>query len=143
MTKTPQDEQRKLSNNRQKPKKLAIGLHPNIFNHPEWWPKKAARELQASYIIDADRLINMVGEIETATQTISWQPIETAPKDGTYILLWNGTWHLSRWGEISHIHHDNYSFIKELKSCWLNEFADGINFCSKEPTHWMELPNGP
>lgn len=58
-----------------------------------------------------------------------WQPIATAPKDGTAILGWWGTecmivdWCVvvERWGSTH----------------------DGEDMFEPEPTHWMPLPEGP
>jgi|DEB0MinimDraft_3_1074331.scaffolds.fasta_scaffold139672_2 hypothetical protein len=74
---------------------------------------------------------------------MEWQPIETAPKDGTRVLAywpdvyeinaatqvesWYGPW--APWGS------------KEMLLTWQSafEWADGDN----SPTHWMPLPNPP
>lgn len=55
-----------------------------------------------------------------------WQPIETAPKDGTKILAFN------KWGE--------YGVAEwvESQQCW---FAGYDDFTA--PTHWMPLPEPP
>jgi len=69
-----------------------------------------------------------------------WQPIETAPKDGTNILLlideWaiEGYWRLSKWPSGS----PRWDVIG-LPS-------HGCGCCSEpdpEPTHWMPLPDAP
>jgi len=60
-----------------------------------------------------------------------WQPIETAPKDGTYFLCFNGNWRgLSRYWE------PNY----EDDPIWVDETTE---FISPPPTHWMPLPAAP
>jgi hypothetical protein len=54
---------------------------------------------------------------------MDWQPIETAPKDERYVLLWNdetvgiGWWDRREW-------------------CWNGECF----VCVPQPTHWMPLP---
>lgn len=91
---------------------------------------------------------------------MEWQPIETAPKDGTWLLLclenWDSVWDvdgdyhprftLGRWDG------DTYQ-----QPCWLSdktchEFWDyggctgaGVSITSVEvaPTHWMHLPEPP
>ena len=65
---------------------------------------------------------------------MEWQPIETAPKDGTRILI--GVWDLgpdvtsARW---------NGAFwdmsIQDEEFCGESDFAG--------PTHWMPLPDPP
>lgn len=58
----------------------------------------------------------------------TWQPIETAPKDGTSILL-----------------ADNYG---GMQICWWDSYDwrhDLDDVCSTfdDPTHWMPLPPSP
>ncbi len=64
-----------------------------------------------------------------------WQSMETAPKDGTVILLWieqpnqepmvSSGW----WGGIEYPH-------------WCSHAAEGSAF-SDQRLHWMPLPAGP
>ena len=73
-----------------------------------------------------------------------WQPITTAPKDGTAILLIRdsyqplvGCWHRSikpRWIE-------GEAFDKKCSNpdCW-NDYFKNTEY---EPTHWMPLPKPP
>jgi hypothetical protein len=57
-----------------------------------------------------------------------WQPIETAPKDATEVLGWNGySYLITFWG-------------KEWRR-W--EFKAIKENGSWHPTHWMPLPNPP
>lgn len=66
---------------------------------------------------------------------MDWQPIETAPKDGTSVLLWDG----------------EFQFTGE----WMVEAIDGSHWwiatlhgqkqvaCDPQPTHWHPLPPPP
>jgi len=77
------------------------------------------RDALRAALADADRLAEM------GTQT-TWQPIATAPKDGTKILVHRIGWHapeIAQWSSYSH--------------AWV--LFEG----SVEPTHWMPLPNPP
>jgi hypothetical protein len=71
-----------------------------------------------------------------------WRPIETAPKDGTDILLYvqeeitSGSWS------------ERKSFDGRDISCWVYAELDehGCGCCSDKgepPTHWMPLPDPP
>ena len=65
-----------------------------------------------------------------------WQPIETAPKDGTPILAYV---------EDVAIQMEYSYFLKEWGPVWLA--AHGCGCCGEysvpEPTHWMPLPDPP
>lgn len=70
-----------------------------------------------------------------------WQPIETAPKDGTKILVFtiHGELELSDWYKIETPEYVEVSeglYRKEMR-----EFSSGWN--SNHPTHWMPLPEPP
>lgn len=61
-----------------------------------------------------------------------WQPIETAPKDGTWILVshpaWtDGKWEIAQWSQYS--------------ECW-QTYDTGLTGLMP-PTHWMPLPSPP
>ncbi len=63
---------------------------------------------------------------------MDWQPIETAPKDGSkFISAWRCG--VSDWQNVSP---DTYWWIREGK--WISD-SDGLI----EPTHWMPLPDPP
>ena len=66
---------------------------------------------------------------------IEWQPIETAPKDGTDILVMTGeTMHVVRW---INIHGDfDYWAVDDNKH-------GPFTLRGKAPTHWMQLPETP
>jgi hypothetical protein len=59
-----------------------------------------------------------------------WQPIETAPKDGTLVDLWSGL-HGNRWTD--------YSWA--AGRWWRYSF--GYEPFEFNPTHWMPIPSPP
>lgn len=88
----------------------------------------------------------------TKRESVSpWQPIETAPKDGTYFLALmqqdfsaddlkgerQGWLHLPRYPFVcSYQHDEDGGFFAEADTC-------GIHGKDCEPTHWMPLPAPP
>ncbi len=76
----------------------------------------------------ADRLSLLSEEVEAR-----WQPIETAPKDGTEVVLWCGQ---PVCGRISTDHLDP----ERTPQGWTMDVTwPGMI----EPTHWMPLPSAP
>lgn len=65
---------------------------------------------------------------------MSWQRLETAPKDDTLILVWRET---------------NYSDDPFVVVRWENDWwqvhdgRDDLPLRGPEPTHWMPLPEAP
>ena len=70
-----------------------------------------------------------------------WQSIETAPKDGSYLLLWEqysdapfvGYWLRGSWS-VSHEHVD-------AEGGW--DGANVVDDLSMPITHWMPIPTPP
>ena len=73
-----------------------------------------------------------------------WQPIETAPRDGTWILLAGGSIKYSWEGDTAP-HAVVAQFTHELAvSRWQFAWYDGGYYGEYEdPTHWMPLPEPP
>lgn len=66
---------------------------------------------------------------------MEWQPIETAPRDGTVILAY---WPSSSWG-------DGYTYIHPVvfyDGQWIHDW-DRDEETTLDPTHWMPLPTPP
>lgn len=71
---------------------------------------------------------------------MGWQPIETAPKDGTYVDIWvpdfggyrvtNAHWAIHHW----------LNGRPQSKPAWGPETSDGP---PPVPTHWQPLPEPP
>jgi hypothetical protein len=65
----------------------------------------------------------------------NWQPIETAPKDGSYVIVGKSTWRISwqaSWGEHS---------LAKTTYGWSRFNSQGQDFLL--PTHWQPLPEPP
>lgn len=64
-----------------------------------------------------------------------WQPIETAPRDGTRILFYTPGDEETGWlGIVTESHYDKHGLVDLFVPQW----QDGL-----EPTHWMPLPDPP
>lgn len=71
-----------------------------------------------------------------------WQPIETAPKDGTYVLVYPATWNnLS----CSMARYNDDACAKKPIPYWDRVDSFGLVTVSRDnlPTHWMSLPEPP
>ena len=69
-----------------------------------------------------------------------WQPIETAPKDGTYIAAyeWRGS---LDYPEMEQIYTAWYAPSHSTPGYWLQ--YNGTTLLKAHPTHWMPLPKPP
>jgi hypothetical protein len=66
-----------------------------------------------------------------------WQPIETAPKDGTSVLVY-GPWK-GEFSQLKHPHEIWRGHCHPVSKLW---FISGtLEFV--DPTHWMPLPEPP
>lgn len=79
-----------------------------------------------------------MGEVNfTDKNNYQWQPIETAPRDGSDVLLTDG------------VNIENCYYNKEYKCSegwWVVSCSDNWGFAcvhEAQPTHWMPLPKPP
>lgn len=81
----------------------------------------------------------LTGEAATVF-TVYWRPIETAPKDGTRILiLEEGVYHrIVFWATF-------YSpfYRGEIEGWWTGSFPGSDVTLPRDATHWMPLPEPP
>ena len=64
-----------------------------------------------------------------------WQPIETAPRDGAFVLVWNGYWiSAAKYWE---------PYDGTYRRGWVSETTELLELIEPQPTHWMPLPAAP
>lgn len=70
-----------------------------------------------------------------------WQPIETAPNDGRYVIVWPSTWY----GRTSCARFDEDRYAKKPRPYWSRLDDNGSINRSRDnpPTHWMPILPGP
>lgn len=99
------------------------------FDPPEWATReeviKAARHYINYWKIEA-RQRNAQWLEAIKPRPPAWQPIETAPKDGTLVLLFeDGVQYIAHWAETAG-----------------GQFFNDAEY-QHNPTHWMPLPTPP
>jgi hypothetical protein len=70
-----------------------------------------------------------------------WQPIATAPKDGTPMICW-----CPYWGVVSGLYWDTNEYAKKPRPYWSHhmEMIWGTGSTrANQPTHWMPAPTAP
>lgn len=91
----------------------------------ECWGDKAKERIQA--------LEAKCAELE---RDAAWQPIETAPKDGTRVWAWfpfTSKAYAINWREN----------VYEQEANWTLDDGENATITFDAPTHWMPLPNAP
>jgi hypothetical protein len=71
---------------------------------------------------------------------MNWQPIETAPKDGSYIVVWPPTWNKG----VSCAKWNSDRFSAKPRPYW--QRLDAMQTTQsrlKTPTHWAPIPLPP
>lgn len=81
---------------------------------------------------------------------MEWLPIETAPRDGTAILVMRNTWPGTKTGRAENCNGHN-TYVAEWWGCEYKGMGDWMCYmdavedpkCPINPTHWMPLPPPP
>ena len=84
-------------------------------------------------------LLERIEKLEAALDEAKWQPIETAPKDGTRILIWDGHMCPATWSDCC----DHGQF--ETAPGWQIFACEDSwhSVAAYNPTYWMPLPTPP
>ena len=95
-------------------------------------------------LIDRESAARIAAEMAEAADALEagpWMPIETAPKDGTAVMLGNsgGAWI----GRFMQFAQSGYRFDDPWRSLMLNHYHIPYEHRYKAPTHWMPLPAAP
>ena len=98
------------------------------FRSIKLYEQGAGSVLRESCYDEARRYDETISKVRDFRRATGWQPIETAPKDGTRILAWH--WHWSKQEEV---------IARWSDDQWQNAWSE----LTIHPTHWMPLPEPP
>ena len=100
-----------------------------------------------------DALVTAVSEVaalrERLARVQAWQPIKTAPKDGTWIIAFvpsTGRSHAVQWDKQFDLARDDEEDDAGYRGAWTDHAVQSFGYEElKEyvPTHWMPLPEAP
>jgi len=94
----------------------------------------AAVDAQARTDKYAKMMLKLVAERDAARAAVEWQPIETAPKDGTYVIAWAQE-------PMAREPIDCMDFMYFEDGQWCS--GGRINSPEHQPTQWVPLPAPP
>jgi len=123
----------------------AYGVFVEQQSHPDRWPswgEMVAQGHQGLWRVNEFRDIARAALL--AAERAAWQPIATAPRDGTWILAyWPSTGGDSKVGLRTHPAFDMAVWCRPTE--WLVEHwaANGKWTPGDPPTHWRPLPPAP
>ena len=109
-------------------------LHGVLCMPPELWQDTELdkRQRYSRYLAASRRIEDDERAMELLRDAVTWRPIETAPKDGTHVLLFVAEADVKVTG--------GYWSDHRKCHCWI---AGGYMRKSCPPTHWMPLHETP
>ena len=89
---------------------------------------------------EVERILDSEAPSVPPSNPADWQPIETAPKNGTYVRVWPPTW-----GEVSSCAQwDDDKYAKKPRPYWRRTDAIGTRDSrDNPPTHWKPVDAAP
>lgn len=95
-----------------------------------------ALNLYESDTID-EHIARLEAVISRCNQLNTLQPISTAPRDGTYVLLFGDSGHSTAPFRCEVCRYD--AAYRKLQP-WLNHWNDSFEDCGAPATHWLPIP---
>jgi hypothetical protein len=92
------------------------------------------KDMSIREIIEAYEAAKPEQQTSREDELVGWQPIETAPKDGTKIIVYRPK---ADTGYIPHVGMDYWMKTSYGSYCW------GKSRIDTKPTHWMPFPPSP
>jgi hypothetical protein len=99
-----------------------------------------SNEAETDEAIRADAVRAWAERVKRRQTMADWQPIETAPKDGTFVLV-------GAWCDVG-FDKEDLEFVQTVAFC--NPHVENDWLCANDehdvqplPTHWMPLPTPP
>lgn len=87
-----------------------------------------------------DLIDDLIRERDKLREILEWQPIETAPKDGTPILISSANWRTAWRGYYRSAQTEPEDRVVRFGEGWTRDNYADINLIA---THWMPLPEPP
>ncbi len=114
--------------------KYGVTVADNPLTLKQWLQHAYEETLdKAVYLKRAIAEIDATGPLPSAAN--QWQPIETAPMDGTYVVVWppsyTGVTSCAKW--------DNDEYAKKPRPYWYRTDAQTNRSRELTPTHWMRI----
>ena len=121
-------------------------------------PQDSAEALEALNRLDlytgkdnkCEEWLNAYETIRAALQASAWQPIETAPRDGTDVQLWSKRALCPVYGHYNSAEYfeKEYGDKNYMEEGWYYSFKYPFDevlpeYTLENPTHWMPLPQSP
>lgn len=85
---------------------------------------------------DADTLESLRQQLAALKVENEWQPISTAPKDGTVVIVW---W----WNKVITAWCAGAGLSRDGGDWWRSHAMEVVSTDYPRPTHWMPLPKAP
>lgn len=120
-------------------------LVARLAGHIERWPTVYDSDRKNRAILQ--EALEEIMRLSLVIDSISWQPLDTAPKDGTPIDMWSRRGRITnaRWlTPVCHVEEYKAWCAEEYEECGSYGLTQLVYVeIDPEPTHWMPVPADP